>query len=72
MAINVDFYTFAKKVNSTKVPSGTAALSTQCIIKRGSSIISPTIELDIGLATSPASYNYCYISLISFIDKFLI
>ena len=62
MAINVDFYTFAKKVNSTKVPSGTAALSTQCIIKRGSSIISPTIELDIGLATSPASYNYCYIS----------
>lgn len=62
MSITVNFYTFAKKVNSTKQPTGTALLSADCIIKRGSSIISPTIELDIGLATSPAAYNYAYIS----------
>lgn len=62
MSIKIDFYTFAKKINSTKQPSGTAGLSADCIIKRGSSIINPTIELDIGLSSSPSSYNYCYIA----------
>ena len=62
MSITVNFYTFAKRVNSTKTPTATADLSADCIIKRGSSIISPTIELDLGLASSPAAYNYAYIS----------
>ena len=62
MSITIKFYTFAKRINSTKQPTGAAALSSDCIIKRGSSIINPTIELDIGLATSPAAYNYAYIA----------
>ena len=62
MSVTIKFYTFAKRINSTKQPTGSAALSADCIIKRGSSIINPTIELDIGLATSPAAYNYAYIA----------
>lgn len=62
MSVTIKFYTFAKRINSTKQPTGAAALSADCIIKRGSSIINPTIELDIGLATSPAAYNYAYIA----------
>ena len=60
--VTIDFYSFSKRINSTKQPTGAASLSADCIIKRGSSIINPTIELDLGLATSPASYNYAYIS----------
>lgn len=59
--MKVNFYTFAKRINSTKQPTGTGT-EYDVIIKRGSSIISPTIELDAGLATSPAALNYAYIS----------
>ena len=59
--MKVNFYTFAKRINSTKQPTGTGT-EYDVIIKRSSSIISPTIELDAGLATSPAAFNYAYIS----------
>lgn len=59
--MQVDFYTFDKKYNSTKRPTGTAT-TYQCLLKTSSSIISPTIELNIGLATNPSSFNYAYIS----------
>ena len=59
--MKVNFYTFAKRINSTKQPTGTGT-EYDCIIKRGSSIIGPTIELDYGLATSPAALNYAYIA----------
>jgi len=62
MSVTVKFYSFAKRINSTKQPSGAASLSADCIIKRGSSIVNPSIELDIGLSTNPSSYNYAYIS----------
>lgn len=55
----VRFYTFGKRENSTARPS-TVALDANCIIKTGSGIIEPTIELDIGLSEAPP-YNYCYI-----------
>lgn len=60
MAFNAIFYTFSKKVNSTKQPA-TGGTTHQIILKDSSSIISPTIELDLGLSSSPAAYNYCYI-----------
>lgn len=60
MAFSVDFYQFNKKSNSTLRPS-TASASYNCVIKRGSGLISPKIELDIGLTTAP-TWNYCYIS----------
>lgn len=59
--MKVNFYTFAKRINSTKQPTGTGT-EYDVIIKRGSSVINPTIELDAGLATSPAALNYAYIS----------
>ena len=59
--MKVNFYTFAKRINSTKQPTGSGS-EYDVIIKRGSSVINPTIELDAGLATSPANLNYAYIS----------
>ena len=56
MAISVIFYSFAKKKNSTKHPTGGTSYS--CILKDPCSIGSPTIELNGG---NKASWNYCYI-----------
>lgn len=58
MAINVTFYTFAKKANSTAQPSGGTSYS--CVIKSASSVLSPEIILDVGTASRP-DYNYAYI-----------
>lgn len=55
----VDFYNFKKQENSTARPAS-GATTFQCDIKRGSAIISPVLELDIGLTEAP-SWNYCYI-----------
>lgn len=60
MGFSVDFYKLKKADNSTKRPSG-APSSFSCSIKRGSGLINPHIELDIGLAEAPL-WNYCYIS----------
>lgn len=59
MAFNVNLYTFSKKENSTLRPSSSPT-TLACVIKRGSGLISPKIELDLGLNTAPA-WNYCYI-----------
>jgi len=59
MAFNVNFYTFAKKSNSTARPSGNGEVIS-CILKTDSSIRNPVIILERGLASSPA-WNYAYI-----------
>ena len=59
MAFNVNFYTFAKKSNSTARPTGTGEVIS-CILKTDSSIRNPVIILERGLASSP-SWNYAYI-----------
>ena len=59
MSFAATFYTFRKKLNSTKQPSGGSEY--QIILKHGCSIIRPTISLDIGQAGNPTGYNYCYI-----------
>lgn len=58
--INITFYTFSKKENSTKRPTGTGT-TYQCLIKEPSGILNPTIALDLGLSNSPNAFNYCYI-----------
>lgn len=58
--MKVRFYTFSKKYNSTARPSGTYA-EYECVIKSSSDVITPTIELQMGLSTNPSAYNYCYI-----------
>ena len=57
MAITVNFYTFSKKTNSTKQPTGTAALSASCLLKDATSIITPVFQIR---TSDPTTYNYCY------------
>ena len=56
----VRFYTFTKKLNSTARPTGTYT-EYDCVIKTSSDVITPTIELQMGLTTNPSAFNYCYI-----------
>lgn len=57
MAVNVTFYTFAKKINSTAQPIG--GTSIPCVLKDSATIISPSLELSI---QNPTGFNYCYIA----------
>lgn len=61
MSFNVNLYNFTKKYNSTAQPAGSGT-QFSCVIKEPSGILNPTIVLDLGLTSSPASYNYAYIS----------
>lgn len=60
MSFSATFYTFQKRINSTKQPTGGSSYN--IILKEGCSVNHPTIALDIGLASSPAALNYCYIA----------
>ena len=61
MSYTVYFWTsFAKKNNSTLTPT-TGRTQFDCIIKDGSGILNPEIQLDLGLATDPSQFNYCQI-----------
>ena len=55
--VNVTFYNFSKKNNSTKQPTGGTALS--CEIKESCSILAPV--LIISQAALNVSWNYCHI-----------
>ena len=60
MAINVVFYSFSKKDNSTKQPtSGGTTLS--CEIKNQSSILTPYLIINTAI-TNPSNLNYAYIA----------
>lgn len=58
--MQVVFYTFSKRVNSTAQPSGGASYSV--ILKSPSSVISPLISLVWPGSGSPTTYNYAYIA----------
>lgn len=58
--MNVTFYTFSKRVNSTAQPSGGASFS--CILKTPSSVTAPSISLVWTGSGNPAAYNYAYIA----------
>ena len=60
MAINVVFYSFSKKDNSTKQPtSGGTTLS--CEIKNQSSIMTPYLIINTAIS-NPSNLNYAYIA----------
>lgn len=67
MAINVKFYKFQKRMNSTMRPDQTPfpALSPvaeyNCILKAGCDVMSPVLSLDYGISNNPTGMNYCYI-----------
>ena len=56
--ISVKFYTFSKRVNSTKLPSGGTTIN--CDLREPTSIINPIITIKV--ASKPTGYNYAYIS----------
>lgn len=71
MSINVNFYSFAKKENSTKIPTGSPT-TYACVLKDSCGILNPSIVLDLGATGNPASLNYAYISAFNryyFIDE---
>lgn len=58
--VNVSFYAFSKRRNSTAVPSG-APLTFSCTLKDACSVISPIVGIQNGAAWNPAGYNYAAI-----------
>ena len=60
MSFTATFYTFSKRINSTKQPSGGTSYS--IILKAPSGVLNPNIQLDIGQDGNPSSYTYCYIA----------
>lgn len=57
MSISVNFYSFAKKPNSTAVPTGTGT-SYDCLLKEPCDVLNPVIGLKVN---SPIAWNYCNI-----------
>lgn len=57
--MNVTFYTFSKRRNSTKQPAGGASYS--CVLKEGTSTSRPAIMLKWQGGGAPSAYNYAYI-----------
>ena len=62
MSFNVNFYTFSKKENSTKQPSGSATKTISCVLKETTSIINPTLIIYDTSVLNPYNLNYCYIA----------
>lgn len=62
MSFNVRFWTFTKKYNSTKRPVTDEGTLYTCVIKDGSSIVNPKIELNLGMSANPSAHNYCRIA----------
>lgn len=63
MSFGVRFYTFSKRVNSTDRPDSSMGHDyLMCNIKEPSGLVNPTIVVDLPAGTSPALYNYCYIT----------
>lgn len=56
---SVTLYSFPKRNNSTAQPTGGTTVNV--VLKDRSSIINPSIGLDLGLTSSPSGYNYAYI-----------
>lgn len=57
--ISVKFYTFAKRINSTKAPTGSGT-TVNCDLREPTSIINPVITIKV--SSKPTGYNYAYIS----------
>lgn len=58
--MNVTFYSFAKKANSTKQPSGGTSLS--CELKSATDILNPTLVIKATPASWNPVWNYCHIA----------
>lgn len=63
MAFNVRFYSFQKRINSTKTVGGSdTPVTLSCVLKDNTDIINPTLGINGGTNFNPKFYNYCWIS----------
>lgn len=60
MSVTVNFYSFTKRDNSTKRPTGGAGFSAACDLKEECGIIKPSLR--ILTPGNPSAYNYAYIA----------
>lgn len=60
MAFKVNFYNFKKNIKSTAIPTITPTVF-DCTLKERTSILKPSLLLQIGITAAPISSNYCYI-----------
>lgn len=61
MSFSVNLYKHDKRDNSTLRPTGDG-WQLYCVLRRGSSIMTPVLEFDFGTTSdgNPIEYNYCY------------
>ena len=69
MSFKVHLYTFAKRDNSTKQPTGSGD-EFSCVLKSGSGIMHPVLSFDLGIAGDPSQYNYAYIPAFDIMKQF--
>ena len=59
--MQVKFYTFSKRENSTKQPTASTASTFTCVLKDESGVLAPVIKVDPAIG-NPRTFNYAYIS----------
>lgn len=60
MSFKLNLYTFSKKLNSMKLPTGTP-LELDVMLKGPCGIMAPVFQLDLGLLQNPSQYNYAQV-----------
>ena len=60
--MTVDFYTFAKRKNSTLRPTGNPVASFSCVLKEDSGVLSPVLEIYNTAAWNPSALNFAHIA----------
>lgn len=58
--MQVTFYKFTKRENSTLMPSGSGT-NQECVLKSASSIVAPVIDVQLSTLGTWPDWNYCYI-----------
>lgn len=60
--MNVDFWTFRKRQNSTAQPGTNPAVTLACVLKDNSGVLHPVLEIYQSAVWNPSAYNYARIS----------
>ena len=61
MAITVEFFNFAKRENSTGLPTGAAQKTASVLLKENCTLEAPVLKLHSATITEYALYNYVHI-----------
>lgn len=61
MSVEVKFWQFSKRENSTKRPADGDSVTYRCHMKNSVTITNPVIQLGLGASENPSKYNYALI-----------